>query len=177
MDVLTFLDAADLARMSRTCSALRYAPSHFDLWRALALKRFPTLEAPTDGHWKREFHWRLVVSARAAAYQRDMMLGLLGRRSQAPEVLDEPRVDVFTLDASGSSRPVAMMATRRLRAKLRLEAAAVGVGPAASPGAVASRDVPMTEVRRGLGDQNETSDAHRGQLRIRQGSAPWSALG
>lgn len=186
VEVLGFLDCADLGRLSQTCSALRFAPSHWALWQRLVLSRFPHAKPPEDGHWKREFHWQCVIAARQEAYQRDMTLGSLGRRLAPPTPLAEPRVDVYSLGDSGTSaaldeRMALWRQEQRACAAAREEAAA-----AAAAAQEAARTALLREVggaglasshsSRGAGDHNELSGSHTGQLRLRQGSAPWSAL-
>ena len=177
--VLSFLAPPDLARVARTCAALRFPPSHWQLWEAMTRRAFPAAPAPEDGHWKRTYHWQSVIKARAALYQRDMTLGLLGRRREPPPKLAEPRVDAYELDREGFSRPLAMMATRRMKARLRALKHAEDAPPKErepEPEPLAA-ELSLDETRRGDGDDNESSDAApRSRLMLRQGSAPWSAL-
>jgi hypothetical protein len=184
---------------------MRFVPSHWSLWRDLSRKRFPGKLPPVDGHWKRAYHLHLAQEQRVVAYQRDMMLGLLGRRQGPPVELAEPLVDAFALDVAGGSRPLQMMATRRLRARIRDDEAVAAAAVAASAavaaasatagadGATSARSgaggagadgarrmlpaASVSVVRRGDGDLNEDIAQDKRQLRIRQGSAPWSALG
>lgn len=211
--ICSFLSPADLASLSRSCAAMRFVPSHSGLWADLCRRRFPGKMPPPDGHWKRAYHSHLMQEKRVAGYQRDMMLGLLGRRQGPPAALSEPMVDAFSLDGEGGSRPLHMMATRRMRARLRDEraleeaatvsaaascgaatvhasasddagsAARSGAGAAVATAPASTSDAPrplpadaVTVVRRGVGDLNEDVPQDKRQLRIRQGSAPWSAL-
>lgn len=186
VEVMSFLDSADLCRLSRTCSALRFAPSHWALWQRLVLARFPHAKPPKDGHWKREYHWQCIIAARQAAYQRDMTLGSLGRRLAPPTPLAEPCVDVYSLCDSGTSAALEERMARwreeqRASAAAREEAAAAAAcaqeaARVALLGEVGGAGLAASHSSRGADDHNELSGSHTGQLRLRQGSAPWSAL-
>jgi hypothetical protein len=174
--VLSFLGHRDLSRLSQTCRALRFVPSHFELWKWMFLKRFPALAAPKDGHWKRAYHQAAYSAVHLETYQREMTLGLLGRQAPLPLPLEEPRVDLYALGPDGSNRPLSMMAARRFRAKTRNASSSPRPASLCRTSEVSSSGTLSDHGREpsstGAGDEPKPAG-----ILLRQGSANWSALG